>query len=151
MIAKIAVSAANFSIDKPYSYKIPEAMELQPGLRVMVPFGRSNRHTEGVVLSVEADSEKGLKSVASVLDDAPVLSLRMLQLAAFMRQRYFCTFFDCLRVMLPAGLWFQSKDTYTLTEDRSWQERRASGCRTVSVREHCGHRFRCVFWNSPNW
>ena len=123
MIAKIAVSAANFSIDKPYSYKIPEAMELQPGLRVMVPFGRSNRHTEGVVLSVEADSEKGLKSVASVLDDAPVLSLRMLQLAAFMRQRYFCTFFDCLRVMLPAGLWFQSKDTYTLTEDRSWQEK----------------------------
>ena len=60
MIAKIAVSAANFAIDKPYSYAIPETMELQPGLRVMVPFGRSNRHTEGVVLSVEAGSEAGL-------------------------------------------------------------------------------------------
>ena len=123
MIAKIAVSAANFAIDKPYSYAIPETMELQPGLRVMVPFGRSNRHTEGVVLSVEAGSEVGLKAVASCLDAEPVLSMRMLQLAAFMRERYFCTLFDCLRVMLPAGLWFQSKDTYALTEDRSWQEK----------------------------
>ena len=123
MIAKIAVSAANFAIDKPYSYAIPASMELQPGLRVMVPFGRSNRHTEGVVLSVEEGSESGLKQIASCLDDAPVVSGRMLQLAAFMRERYFCSFFDCLRVMLPAGLWFQSKDTYTLTEDRSWQEK----------------------------
>ena len=53
MIAKIAVSAANFAIDKPYSYYIPQGMEILPGTRVMVPFGRSNRHTEGVVLGVE--------------------------------------------------------------------------------------------------
>ena len=123
MIAKIAVSAANFAIDKPYSYAVPTGMELQPGIRVMVPFGRSNRHTEGVVLSVETGSTDGLKLVASCLDEAPVLNMRMLQLAAFMRERYFCTFFDCLRVMLPAGLWFQSKDTYSLTQDLSWQEK----------------------------
>ena len=121
MIAKIAVSAANFAIDKPYSYAVSESMTLQPGLRVMVPFGRSNRHTEGVVLSVEAGSTDGLKYVAAVLDAEPVLSMQMLQLAAFMRERYFCTIFDCLRVMLPAGLWFQRKDTYALTEDRSWE------------------------------
>ena len=89
MIGKIAVSAANFAIDKPYSYLIPVTMELQPGQRVMVPFGRSNRHTEGVVLSIEEGNEAGLKTVVSCLDDAPVLSLRMLQLAAFMRERYF--------------------------------------------------------------
>ena len=123
MVAKIAVSAANFAIDKPYSYAVPETMSLQPGLRVMVPFGRSNRHTEGVVLSIEEGSEAGLKQIAAVLDEAPVLSMHMLQLAQFMRSRYFCTFFDAVRTMLPAGLWFQSKDTYALTVDRSWQER----------------------------
>ena len=123
MIAKIAVSAANFAIDKPYSYAVPADLTLQPGLRVMVPFGRSNRHTEGVVLSVADGDASGLKQVVSCLDDAPVVSGRMLQLAAFMRERYFCTFFDCLRVMLPAGLWFQSKDTYSLTDDLSWQEK----------------------------
>ena len=123
MIAKIAVSAATFAIDKPYSYAIPASMTLQPGQRVMVPFGRSNRHAEGVVLSVEEVSQEGLKSVAAVLDEAPLLSMQMLQLAAFMRERYFCTIFDAIRTMLPAGLWFHRKDTYSLTEDRSWQEK----------------------------
>ena len=141
MIAKIAVSAANFSIDKPYSYCVPQGMQLQPGQRVMVPFGRSNRHTEGVVLSVENGEEAGLKNIASCLDAEPVLSERMLQLAAFMRQRYFCTLFDCLRVMLPAGLWFQQKDTYALTEDRSWQEksiRQADAIAILTLLENCG-------------
>ena len=40
MIAKIAVSAAVFAIDKPYSYGIPDEMTLAPGQRVTVPFGR---------------------------------------------------------------------------------------------------------------
>ena len=123
MIAKIAVSAANFAIDKPYSYLIPREITLQPGMRVIVPFGRSNRRTEGVVLSVETGSEEKLKPVDRVLDDAPVLSATMLRLAAFLRERYFCTFFDAIRAMLPTGLWFQTKDTYCLTEDLSWQEK----------------------------
>ena len=141
MIAKIAVSAANFTIDKPYSYAVPTSMLLQPGQRVMVPFGRSNRHTEGVVLGVEEGNAAGLKQVASCLDDEPVLSMSMLQLAAFMRNRYFATFFDCMRVMLPAGLWFQSKDTYTLTEDKSWQEksiRQADAIAILQLLADCG-------------
>ena len=141
MIAKIAVSAANFAIDKPYSYAVPETMSLQPGMRVTVPFGRSNRHTEGVVLAMEAGSADGLKPVAAVMDEAPVLSLPMLQLAQFMRKRYFCTFFDAVRVMLPAGLWFQSKDTYALTDDRSWQEksiRQADAAVLLRTLSDCG-------------
>ena len=34
MIAKVAVSAAMFAIDKPYSYRIPDGMVLRPGQRV---------------------------------------------------------------------------------------------------------------------
>ena len=63
MIAKIAVSAATFAIDKPYSYTVPAELTLSPGSRVMVPFGRSNRHTEGVVLAVEEGQSDGLKPV----------------------------------------------------------------------------------------
>ena len=63
MIAKLAVSAANFAIDKPYSYRIPESMVLRPGQRVIVPFGRGNRRCEGVVLSVEEGNQENLKVV----------------------------------------------------------------------------------------
>lgn len=123
MIAKIAVSAANFAIDKPYSYAVPEGMQLEAGMRVQVPFGRSNRAAQGIVLSVEDDTAQGLKPITACLDSAPLLSSTMLRLGAFMRQRYFCTYFDAVKAMLPAGLWFQTANSYKLTEDRSWTEK----------------------------
>ena len=132
MIAKIAVAAANFAIDKPYSYRIPEEMQVVPGVRVTVPFGRGNRRTEGIVLGLETGSEEGLKTVEQCLDEAPVLDDTMLRLAAFLRNRCFCTFYDAMRAMLPAGLWFRTKNTYRLTEDRSWQE---NGCRREDARK----------------
>ena len=116
MIAKIAVSAANFAIDKPYSYLVPQGMQLVPGVRVMVPFGRGNRRTEGIVLSVEEGSGENLKTVERCLDEEPVLSDTMLRLAAFLRNRYFCSLYDGVRAMLPAGLWFRTKNTYRLTD-----------------------------------
>ena len=121
MIAKIAVAAANFAIDKPYSYAFLPNMPLQPGIRVMVPFGRGNKPTEGVVLQVEPGDARELKTVSAVLDEQPLLSENMLRLAAFMHERYFCTFYDAIRSMLPVGYWLQVKERYALTEDRSWE------------------------------
>lgn len=48
VIVKIAVSAAPFSIDKPYDYLVPEELleAAVPGVRVTVPFGRGNRESE---------------------------------------------------------------------------------------------------------
>ncbi len=115
MIAKIAVSSAIYAIDKPYDYLVPEVLCLQPGMRVAVPFGRSNKLTEGIVLSVEEGTDDGLKAVAQSLDDEPILSEEMLRLAAFLRERYFCTFYDAIKAILPAGLWFSVQDTFKLT------------------------------------
>ena len=122
MIAKIAVSAATFAIDKPYSYHVPEEMELAPGVRVTVPFGRGNRRCEGVVLTQEAGEDRSLKAVERCLDDQPVLTPYMLRMAAFLRDRYFCTFYDCIRAMLPGGLWFKETASVSLTDDLSWKD-----------------------------
>ena len=123
MIAKIAVSAANFAIDKPYSYRIPEGMTVSPGQRVQVPFGRGNRRSEGIVLGVEAGDETGLKAVELCLDPEPILTDHQLRLAAFLRERYFCTFYDAVRTMLPAGFWFRTIERFSLTENRDWKEK----------------------------
>ena len=133
MIGKIAVSAAVFAIDKPYSYRIPDGMTLQPGHRVQLPFGRANKMTEGIVLSVEPGDGEDLKPVTRVLDDAPMLTPYQLRMAAFLRERYFCTFFDAIRAILPAGAWFQTKASFRLTEDRSWKEKtiRTPGARQL--------------------
>ena len=121
MIGKIAVSAAVFAIDKPYSYRIPADMTLLPGHRVQIPFGRGNKMAEGIVLSVETGDETKLKAVARLLDDAPMLTPHQLRLASFLRERYFCTFYDAVRAMLPAGAWFHTKVSFSLTGDESWR------------------------------
>ena len=136
MIAKIAVEAASFAIDKPYSYRVPEGMALQPGHRVRVNFGRGSRITEGVVLAIEDGDETGLKAVEAPLEETPLLTVSQLRLAAFLRERYFCTFYDAVRLMLPAGAWFRARSTFSLTDDRSWKERkpRKAGAEEVLLR-----------------
>ena len=143
MIAKLAVAAAAFAIDKPYSYRIPEGMVLQPGQRVTVPFGRGNVRTEGVVLAVEDGSEEKLKTVEQCLDESPVLDGTQLRLAAFIRERYFCTFYDAIRAMLPAGLWFRTTESFSLTEDRSWRDKKVkneTALRILCFMEELGGR-----------
>ena len=122
-LARIAVSAAVYAIDKPYCYRIPQGMEVAPGQRVMVPFGRGNRVVEGMVLATDSGDETELKAVLQVLDPAPVMDEAMLRLAAFVRERYFCTFYEAIRAALPAGLWFRVQDTFTLAEGAPWKDK----------------------------
>lgn len=117
-VALISVSKALYAIDKPYTYLIPDDLEsvLQPGMRVLVPFGNGNRGCDGIVLSIcEAPSSgTALKSILTCLDESPVLDRRGLQLAFWMRERYFCTVYDCVKAMLPAGLYFALRDRVVL-------------------------------------
>jgi primosomal protein N' (replication factor Y) len=112
-VAKIAVSAATYWLDKPYDYLIPPEMaeKALPGMRVHVPFSRGNRRTEGVILAVadHTSFEQPLKAVLALLDDEPVLTEEQIRLAFFMRERFFCTVYDAIRAMLPAGLWFDEE------------------------------------------
>lgn len=114
MVAKIAVSAAIYAIDKPYRYSIPESLPVCAGMRVVVPFGRANKHAEGIVLAVESGEENGLKAVMQILDPQPLLDTKALHMAAFLRERYFCTFYDAVKAILPAGVWFQKQERYEI-------------------------------------
>ena len=113
-IAKVAVARAVYAIDKPYDYLVPRELEgrLEPGMRVLVPFAAGNRGSDGLVLSLyEAPSAgESLKLIQAVLDDQPVLDARAIQLALWMRERCFCTVYDCVKAMLPAGLYFSLRD-----------------------------------------
>ena len=114
MIAKIAVSVATFSVDKPYDYLIPDKYLgiCAIGTRVTVPFGRGNRRSEGVILSVADSVRRGnLKSIDTVLDDVPVISEESVKLAIWMSGRFFCAVFEALRAMVPAGMWFNDDDS----------------------------------------
>lgn len=121
LVARVAVDAATYAIDKPYDYLVPAgfAGQAQVGVRVTVPFGRGNRTSEGMILALEpGENRKGLKSISSVLDEERVLDEDRLKLAYWMRERYFCTLYDAIRTILPAGLWYRLREHYVLAADR---------------------------------
>ncbi|MDO4516929.1 MAG: primosomal protein N' [Bacillota bacterium] len=141
-IARIALSAATFAIDRPYSYRVPPELtqRLEPGMRVLVPFGAGNRPCEGLVLSLGEEEKPGkLKQIRTLLDETPVLSREAIRLALWMRERFFCTVYAAALTMLPTGLWYVLKDGYTLVEgvDRetafAWAEGRPKARRMVEI------------------
>ena len=118
-LAKIALSAATFAIDRPYTYQVPEELsDLCPGVRVVIPFGPGNKRAEGLVLSVEEAPlpEKPLKMILTQLDETPVLDEEGIRLALWMRERWFCTVYEAARAMLPAGLYYSLQDCYRLSD-----------------------------------
>ena len=132
VITKVAVSAAPYSIDKPYDYLVPkELLDMAvPGVRVTVPFGRGNRESEGIILARSTgEKHPGLKPLKAVLDREPVLDQEGIALALWMRQRYFCTLFEAVKTILPAGLWYQFREVWHLAEglDRPAAEEAAAG------------------------
>lgn len=119
ILARVVVSGATYAIDRPYDYEVPKELigQIYPGMRVLVPFGTGNRQMDGVVMAVrEGECPPRTKSILSRMDEEILLSESSLQLALWMRQQYFCTVYEALRAMLPAGLWFAWKDCWVLEE-----------------------------------
>ncbi|MBR3640762.1 MAG: primosomal protein N', partial [Oscillibacter sp.] len=120
VIVKVAVSAAPYSIDKAYDYLVPESLldGAKPGVRAAVPFGRGNRQSEAMILSRTAgEKTPGLKPISRLLDESPVMGEGEIALALWMRARYFCTLYDAIRTILPAGLWYDCEETWKLLTD----------------------------------
>ena len=114
-VADVVVENAAAHFDKAYSYLVPPAMEgaLAPGCRVRVPFGQGNRRRTGLVLELSSRDDRGrLKELSEVLDPAPLLQQEGLFLLRYLKTHTFCTWFDALRVLIPAGAGVRGKTAY---------------------------------------
>ena len=49
-----------------------------------------------------------------MLDDAPLLGDELLRLVRWMKARYFCTYYDAIRTILPSGVWFRYQELWRL-------------------------------------
>ena len=102
-IATVAVDNTFFSFDTDYSYAIKEEQleKIFVGSAVKVPFGRGDRLRDGIVINVDKGESEGLKEIDSVGERA--LSEELTSLAVWLKERCFCTTYDCLKQMLPRG------------------------------------------------
>ena len=116
-LAQIAVSGVPYAADRPYTYLIPPELSgmVRPGVRVTVPFGRGNRSSEGFVLELTS-GDGSFKPIRDVLDDAPLMNGELLRLVRWMKARYFCTYYDAIKTILPSGVWFRYRELWRLAD-----------------------------------
>lgn len=105
-IATVAVEKTFFNIDSDFDYLIPNDLvkEIEIGAMVKVPFGNGNRLRDGIVVNLYSAINTSLKSIKSIVGDKPILSAEAVSLALWLKERCFCTTYECLRLMLPRGI-----------------------------------------------
>ena len=116
MVAGIAVSGTAYSFDKLFSYAVPENMPVKCGCRVLVPFGRGNTRRIGVIMEISEGSAGTLKPVYALIDKEPVVSEELLELAVYLHEHTFCTYFDAVKTMLPPGMSIKVQEHFRLVK-----------------------------------
>jgi len=116
-IAKVVISNSTRQFDKIYDYKISEKHldKVAIGMRVIVPFGKSNRLREGYVIDLLAESDfKQLKEISEIVDEMSVFDSNIIKLAHWMRHRYISTYSDVFKCLLPPGIGLVNSKTVKL-------------------------------------
>lgn len=104
--SRVASVALLQRVDRIYSYAVPSdlAETLQPGCRVQVPLGKSDRLVTGYCVGISCDGwTSTLKPVRDVLGTQPVLSRHMLDLGAWIAKYYAASLGMTLDALVPAG------------------------------------------------
>ncbi|MEE8385686.1 MAG: primosomal protein N', partial [Dehalococcoidia bacterium] len=104
--ARVATVAMLAPIDKYYSYRVPAELEgaTAPGMRVTVPFGRSDRATTAFCLSVSPQPwDSTLKPILSVVDEMPLWNDKLLELGRWIARYYAAPLGRTLDMMVPAA------------------------------------------------
>ncbi|MGI8315068.1 primosomal protein N' [Halobacillus mangrovi] len=101
-IANVIVDVPSQNTNRPFDYRIPEKFEgiVQPGVRVIIPFGPRKIMGYVVSLAEETDFSK-VKNIIDVLDVTPVLTHELLHLGKWLSQQTLSFYISCLQVMLP--------------------------------------------------
>ena len=119
-MAEVAIDGATGAYDKKYGYIIPQHLKerAKPGCRVTVPFGRSNIKKQAIILSVcESEPNIKYKEILDLTDSEPILSDEMVKMCEWMHENVFCTYFDAVHTMIPAGLNYKLTYFYSANEE----------------------------------
>ena len=103
-IAEVVIANNSRELNKKFSYLVPDDINVLPGARVVVPFGRGNKTVEGIVTGFtdKTDFTK-LKEIAKVIDEKPLCTPKLLELAEYIQKTSVCTYYQALRLVVASG------------------------------------------------
>lgn len=108
-VAKVIINNPSKAVDKCFDYLYDDACI---GDHVIVPFGRGNTKTDGVIIGFdEVEYNDKLKSIESTQGN--ILSEKNIHILKWMRKKCVCTYFDCLKELLPPGAMSSKRKGYS--------------------------------------
>ncbi len=104
--AGVIVDISLEKLDRVFDYRIPAHLEdaIHPGVPVWIPFGMGNRRIKGFVVSLSdtcAYDESKVKELLGVCEGAIPVEGQLIELAAWMREKYGCTMNQTMKTVLP--------------------------------------------------
>ena len=104
MIANVIVDVNIKQLNRPFDYLVPTELEslVEPGSRVLVPFGA--RNIIGFIINLTTGDEIGLKPVHQVLDVIPSLPQDLLSLGEVVARETSANLVAVYKLMIPAAL-----------------------------------------------
>ena len=87
VFADILVEVVSKTTDKTFTYRIPDGMKAEVGMRALVPFGP--RKIEGFIIKIydEVELDYEIKDVIKLVDENPVLNKEMLELGRYISKK----------------------------------------------------------------
>ena len=104
--ANIIVDISHEKVDRPFQYRIPEALLglPEPGMKVRIPFGSGNKLRTGYIIEITDEPEfdvSRLKEIDSVIEEGVQVESRLIRLAFWMKEHYGSTMINALKTVLP--------------------------------------------------
>ena len=116
MYAEVLVQYGSKSLDKTFTYKIPDSLidKVKIGMKVSIPFGRQN--INGFVTNIKCSSDlTDLKEITGIINENFVLNKELMELGHFIKSKTLCSLITAYQTMLPSSLKVnKSKEDYTL-------------------------------------
>lgn len=119
--AKVIVRNNSIYTDNLFTYEIPEFLSenISIGHRVLVPFGIYNKPVEAFVFDIvdHLDEHIKTKKIEDILDEDAIFSTDDISLIGWMRNKYLCTYIDCINLLYPKGYKLNNYKVVTLIND----------------------------------
>lgn len=91
-------------LSRPFTYHVPEGLELKRGQRVIVPFGKRKRYT-GIVWQVHSTPPShDTKAVEGVFEQEPLVTENQLELWQWLSSHYMAYLGEVMRTAMVSGL-----------------------------------------------
>ncbi len=105
-VAEVIINISHEKLDRPFEYRIPDSLRdsLRPGMRVIFPFGKSDKETEGYVIRMKETSDYPYEKLKCLVGIAPkhvTMEDTAIRLAIWMKEQYGSTLITALKTVLP--------------------------------------------------